>query len=112
MIPDLDFLKTVTLLLAACVEGAAALVIGLAAIEAVFRVLLLFLPGPADADGTDLKELVRLRLGRYFHCRTARGNHSKQRPASRTGERDRGGHVAPLGQAAFAIARPAAQALL
>ena len=66
MMPDLDFLKTATLLLAACGEGAAALVIGLAAIEAVFRALLLFLPGRTDADGIDLKELVRLRLGRWL----------------------------------------------
>ncbi len=64
--PDLDFLKTATLLLAACVEGAAALVIGLAAVEATGRALLLFLPGRMPSDGADLKEVVRLRLGRWL----------------------------------------------
>ncbi len=64
--PDLDFLKTATLLLAACVEAAAALVIGLAAVEATARALLLFLPGRAVSDGADLKEVVRLRLGRWL----------------------------------------------
>ncbi len=64
--PDLDFLKTATLLLAACVEGAAALVIGLAAVEATFRALVLFLPGRVSAGGADLKEDVRLRLGRWL----------------------------------------------
>ena len=64
--PDLDILKTATLLLAAFVEGAAALVIGLAAAEAVFSALVLFLPGRAPSDGTDPKEMVRLRLGRWL----------------------------------------------
>ena len=61
--PDLDFLKTATLLLAACVAGAAALVIGLAAAEAILRALVLFLPGRTVPGGPDLKEAVRLRLG-------------------------------------------------
>ena len=64
--PDLDFLKTATLLLAACVEGAAALVIGLAAAEAILRALVLFLPGRTVPGGPDLKEAVRLRLGRWL----------------------------------------------
>ena len=64
--PDLDFLKTATLLLAACVEGAAALVIGLAAVEATVRALVLFLPGQVSSAGADLKEDVRLRLGRWL----------------------------------------------
>ena len=66
MMPDLDFLKTATQLLAACVEGAAALVIGLAATEAVLRAVMLFLPNSAAADGTDPKEVVRLKLGRWL----------------------------------------------
>ena len=64
--PDLDFLKGATLFLAAIVEGAAALVIGLAAMQATGRALLLFLPGQTPADGSDPKELVRLRLGRWL----------------------------------------------
>ena len=64
--PDLDFLKTATLLLAACVEGAAALVIGLAAVEVTVRALALFLPGRVSSGGADLKEDVRLRLGRWL----------------------------------------------
>ncbi len=64
--PDLDFLKSATLLLAACVESAAALVVGLAATEATGRSLLLFLPGRTPSDGADLMEVVRLRLGRWL----------------------------------------------
>jgi len=64
--PDLDFLKGATLVLAAIVEAAAALIIGLAAIEATARSLLLFLPGRPVRDGSDPKELVRLRLGRWL----------------------------------------------
>ena len=64
--PDLAFLKGATLFLAAGVEGAAALIIGLAAAEAVLRALLLFLPGREPPGGADLKEAVRLRLGRWL----------------------------------------------
>lgn len=63
---DLDGLKSATLVLAACVEGAASLVVGLAAIEATARALLLFLPHRAGPDGSDLREAVRLRLGRWL----------------------------------------------
>ena len=62
----MDTLKTATLLLAAGVEAAAALVIGLAAIEATVRALLLFVPRPGRLDEPDAKELVRLRLGRWL----------------------------------------------
>ena len=62
----MDLLKQATLLLAAGVEAAAALVIGLAAIEATLRALLLFLPGRAVAGEPDAKEAVRLRLGRWL----------------------------------------------
>jgi predicted signal transduction protein with EAL and GGDEF domain len=41
----METLKTATLVLAAAVEGAGAVVIALAAIEAFFRALLLFIPG-------------------------------------------------------------------
>ena len=61
----MDLLKNATLLLAAAVEAAAALVIGLAAIEATLRALLLFLPGQVRA-GADPREAVRLRLGRWL----------------------------------------------
>jgi len=59
-------LKAATLLLAAGVEAAAALVIGLAAIEATLRALLLFIPGRIIAGESDAKEAVRLRLGRWL----------------------------------------------
>ena len=42
------------------------LVIGLAAIEATLRALLLFLPHRDSAGMPDLKEAVRLRLGRWL----------------------------------------------
>ena len=63
---ELESLKSATLLLAACVEGAAALVIGLAAAQGVIRALLLFLPHAVPADGSDPREKVRLRLGRWL----------------------------------------------
>ncbi len=63
----MDILKQATLLLAAGIEGAAALVIGLAAIEATLRALILFLPGRDGGDhASDRKEAVRLRLGRWL----------------------------------------------
>lgn len=67
----LDIFKEPTLWLASGVEAAAAIVIGLAAIEATARALLLFLP-PGLVAGTrlephrDAKEQVRLRLGRWL----------------------------------------------
>ncbi len=72
----MDILKQLTIWLASGVEGAAAVLIGLAAIEATGRSLLLFLPG-RDAGGAavrhgaamrqqDAKEAVRLRLGRWL----------------------------------------------
>ena len=62
----MDALKQLTLVLAACVEGAGAIVIGLAAIEATIRALLLFLPHRTPIDEPDEKEAVRLRLGRWL----------------------------------------------
>ena len=62
----MDWLKQATLLLAAGVEAAAALVIGLAAIEATLRALVLFVPGQVRAGEPDAKEAVRLRLGRWL----------------------------------------------
>ncbi len=63
----MDLLKQATLLLAAGIEGAGALIIGLAAIEATLRALVLFLPGQDRSDkAPDLKEAVRLRLGRWL----------------------------------------------
>lgn len=68
----LDLFKTITLYLAAGVEAAAAVVIGIAAIEATVRALLIFFrgdrmhAGPAPDTMTDEKENVRLRLGRWL----------------------------------------------
>lgn len=62
----MDLLKQTTLLLAAGVEAAAALVIGLAAIEATLRALLLFIPRQVIIGESDAKEAVRLRLGRWL----------------------------------------------
>lgn len=62
----MDLLKTATLILAAGIEGAGALVIGLAALEAVVRALVLFVPGQDVAGEPDAKEAVRLRLGRWL----------------------------------------------
>jgi len=62
----MDLLKQATLLLAAGVEAAAALVIGLAAVEATVQALLLFIPGRIIAGEPDAKEAVRLRLGRWL----------------------------------------------
>ena len=67
---DMDILKQLTIWLASGVEGAAAVLIGLAAVEATWRSLLLFVPGhdPGHAAGgpQDAKEAVRLRLGRWL----------------------------------------------
>lgn len=62
--------KELTLWLAAGVEAAAAIVIGLAAIEATIRSLLLFMPGSQRPPGPEApqhaKEQVRLKLGRWL----------------------------------------------
>lgn len=58
----MEALKTATLVLAAGIEASAALVIGLAAIEATFRVLVLFIPRPPAAGAPDAKEALRLLL--------------------------------------------------
>ncbi len=72
----MDILKQLTIWLASGVEGAAAVLIGLAAIEATWRSLLLFVPGRGHAvhaagphpngEAGDAKEAVRLRLGRWL----------------------------------------------
>ncbi|MDQ2786346.1 MAG: DUF1622 domain-containing protein [Chloroflexota bacterium] len=68
----LDIFKTITLYLAAGVEAAAAVVIGIAAIEATVRAFLIFFRGDRIHHGTsavtmsDEKENVRLRLGRWL----------------------------------------------
>lgn len=64
--------KTLTLYLASGIEASAAVIIGLASIEAVFWSLVLFLhlplkPASAPAlRAQDAKEDVRLRLGRWL----------------------------------------------
>lgn len=67
---DMDILKQLTIWLASGVEGAAAVLIGLAAAEATWRSLLLFVPGRGAAHAAgrpqDAKEAVRLRLGRWL----------------------------------------------
>ena len=66
---DMDLLKQLTVWLASGAAGAAAVLIGLAAVEATWRSLLLFVPGRAvHAAGRpqDAKEAVRLRLGRWL----------------------------------------------
>jgi uncharacterized membrane protein len=66
----MDLLKQLTIWLASGVETAAAVLIGLAAIEATLRSLWLFLPSrePFQTAGRqqDAKEAVRLRLGRWL----------------------------------------------
>jgi uncharacterized membrane protein len=67
----LDIFKTISLYLAAGVEAAAAIIIGVAAIEATVGALLIFFPrARSGAPGTDAasdeKERVRLRLGRWL----------------------------------------------
>jgi len=65
-----DLLKQLTIWLASGVEAAAAVLIGLAAVEATLRSLLLFVPsrdsGQAGGHHQDAKEAVRLRLGRWL----------------------------------------------
>jgi uncharacterized membrane protein len=66
----MDSLKEITLWFAAGAELAAAIVIGLATIEAVLRALLAFWRGSVSdlqADPThNAKEQIRLRLGRWL----------------------------------------------
>lgn len=73
----MDVLKQLTVWLASGVEAAAAVLIGLAAVEATLRSLLLFLPsrdpgtagrrsGHAAGPHQDAKEAVRLQLGRWL----------------------------------------------
>lgn len=64
----LDGVKQLTLLLAEGVEGAAAVLIGLAAVQAVLGSLRLFIPGSPvrTGSGQDAKEVVRLTLGRWL----------------------------------------------
>lgn len=64
----METIKSVSEWLSTGVEAAAALIIGLAVVEAVIRALLLYLRrGVDDSDGThDEKEAVRLRLGRWL----------------------------------------------
>jgi len=66
----MDILKQLTIWLASGVEGAAAVLIGLAAVEATWHSLLLFVPGRdaghAAERPQDAKEAVRLRLGRWL----------------------------------------------
>ena len=65
-----ELFKSLTLYLAVGVEASAALVIGLAAIEAIVRSLMLFLPNGdrlvRGLHSQDAKEQVRLRLGRWL----------------------------------------------
>ena len=63
-----NLITTATEWLASAVEAAAALIIGLAVLEAVVHALPLFRPGRAEAgaDGLDAKQAVRLRLGRWL----------------------------------------------
>ena len=60
--------KTITLWLASGTEAAAALIIGLATLEATGRALWLFIPGAVRSGSgePDRKEDVRLRLGRWL----------------------------------------------
>lgn len=61
-----ELLKAATLWLAAGVEASAAIVIGLAAIEAFLRALVLFVPRREALGEPDAKEAVRLKLGRWL----------------------------------------------
>jgi uncharacterized membrane protein len=68
----LDIFKTISLYLAAGVEAAAAVIIGIAAIEATIGALLIFFrdgrmrAAPGADTMSDEKENVRLRLGRWL----------------------------------------------
>ena len=59
-----DLFKQFTSYLAAGVEGAAALIIAIAAVEATWRALQVFFVRPAEPD--EAKEGVRLRLARWL----------------------------------------------
>ena len=63
-----DTFKAITLWLASGTEAAAALIIGLATVEATVRALILFVPGTgARGETADRrKEDVRLKLGRWL----------------------------------------------
>jgi uncharacterized membrane protein len=60
-----DIFKAGTLYLAMGVEGAAALVMGLAALQAVARTLSAFL-GQSNGRGGEVRDLIRLGLGRWL----------------------------------------------
>ena len=68
----MDLLKQLTIWLASGIEAAAALIIALAAVEATVRSLALFVrrpprhSGDADHGPGDLKEEIRLKLGRWL----------------------------------------------
>ena len=66
----MDLFKQITIWLANGVEGAAAIVIGLAAVEGTVGALFLFLPrrrrAAVPGSAQDAKEAVRLRLGRWL----------------------------------------------
>ena len=66
----MDLFKQITIWLASGVEGAAAVLIGLAAIQGTVGSLILFLPGrrlsAVPGSPQDEKEAVRLRLGRWL----------------------------------------------
>jgi len=59
----LDLIKDWTTYLAVLIEGAAGVLVGLAAVEATFRALPLFVSRSAPPEA---KEHVRLRLGRWL----------------------------------------------
>ena len=65
-----ETIKAFTVWLAVGTEAAAALIIGLATLEAVISALVLFLPGAAsrigDTGPQEAKEQVRLKLGRWL----------------------------------------------
>jgi uncharacterized membrane protein len=65
----MEELKTLTLWFAACADSGAALVIGLATIEATVRAIGAFIThmfGPTPTAANDEKEAIRLRLGRWL----------------------------------------------
>lgn len=68
----LDTVKAISLYLAAGVEAAAAVIIGIAAIEATLHALRIFVQrgwttrAPGAVSSSDEKEQVRLRLGRWL----------------------------------------------
>ena len=62
----METLKTVTLILSMWVEGSAALIIGLAALQATATGIILFLPDKKKRDKSDAREAVRLTLGRWL----------------------------------------------